>query len=292
MSTFYIRRQNELYHHGIKGQRWGIRRYQNEDGTLTPEGRKHYGIEGLDSSRRNFKSSSQAKREYIKESKELNKKLRKGNRKLYDEAYDEAEKEANQKEVKCISDANKNKQFVSDWKKAAKRYYDADYGNSGEDWLDAMNESEKELKRKYPQFKDLIDGFSPHEHIYSKESFDKIMKMKPNPNAAKKYNDSIDNDKIKYDDKTMNDPIRALLNNDFFFEANPSKQYDIAKKISNATAKEMNTYLINKYGSEIISAGEKQKASTSKAIIAGTFLVPTLLAGGIGALIYTDLKNK
>ena len=31
---------NELYHHGVKGQRWGIRRYQNKDGTLTPAGRK------------------------------------------------------------------------------------------------------------------------------------------------------------------------------------------------------------------------------------------------------------
>lgn len=30
---------DELYHHGIKGQRWGIRRYQNPDGTLTPKGR-------------------------------------------------------------------------------------------------------------------------------------------------------------------------------------------------------------------------------------------------------------
>ena len=35
--------QNELYHHGIKGQKWGIRRYQNEDGTLTEAGRKRYG---------------------------------------------------------------------------------------------------------------------------------------------------------------------------------------------------------------------------------------------------------
>lgn len=33
---------SELYHHGIKGMKWGVRRYQNEDGSLTPEGRKHY----------------------------------------------------------------------------------------------------------------------------------------------------------------------------------------------------------------------------------------------------------
>lgn len=33
-----------LEHHGILGMKWGVRRYQNEDGTLTDEGRKHYGI--------------------------------------------------------------------------------------------------------------------------------------------------------------------------------------------------------------------------------------------------------
>lgn len=32
---------NELYHHGILGQRWGVRRYQNKDGTLTSVGKKH-----------------------------------------------------------------------------------------------------------------------------------------------------------------------------------------------------------------------------------------------------------
>ncbi len=36
---------NDLYlaHHGILGQKWGIRRYQNEDGSLTDEGYRHYG---------------------------------------------------------------------------------------------------------------------------------------------------------------------------------------------------------------------------------------------------------
>lgn len=32
----------ELYHHGIKGMKWGVRRYQNADGSLTNVGKKRY----------------------------------------------------------------------------------------------------------------------------------------------------------------------------------------------------------------------------------------------------------
>ena len=42
MSTWICTRQNELTHHGIKGMKWGIRRFQNKDGSLTPAGRKRY----------------------------------------------------------------------------------------------------------------------------------------------------------------------------------------------------------------------------------------------------------
>lgn len=38
--------ESSLYHHGIKGMRWGIRRYQNPDGSLTNAGKKRYSNEG------------------------------------------------------------------------------------------------------------------------------------------------------------------------------------------------------------------------------------------------------
>ena len=37
-----IRVDNELQHHGVKGQKWGVRRFQNSDGSLTNEGRRRY----------------------------------------------------------------------------------------------------------------------------------------------------------------------------------------------------------------------------------------------------------
>lgn len=46
----------ELYHHGVRGQKWGVRRYQNADGSLTAKGRKRYGtdLDINDKSRKNI----------------------------------------------------------------------------------------------------------------------------------------------------------------------------------------------------------------------------------------------
>lgn len=48
-SKFILKHSDDMYyaviaHHGIKGQEWGKRKYQYEDGSLTPEGKKHYGV--------------------------------------------------------------------------------------------------------------------------------------------------------------------------------------------------------------------------------------------------------
>lgn len=41
----YIDYSPELYHHGILGQKWGVRRFQYADGALTPAGRKRYRVD-------------------------------------------------------------------------------------------------------------------------------------------------------------------------------------------------------------------------------------------------------
>lgn len=55
---------DELYHHGVKGQKWGVRRYQNDDGTLTEEGKKRYGVDS------NGKMSKEGKKLYSQDRKE------------------------------------------------------------------------------------------------------------------------------------------------------------------------------------------------------------------------------
>lgn len=54
-------KQYTLAHHGVLGQKWGVRRYQNEDGSLTPAGEKKYNVNTDGKLEKKEKSFSKAK---------------------------------------------------------------------------------------------------------------------------------------------------------------------------------------------------------------------------------------
>lgn len=81
MNAYYLRGyyySSELYHHGIKGQKWGIRRYQNPDGTYTAAGKERY---GATSDRQANRLAKYQEREYNRAKKDYERE------RVIDEAY-------------------------------------------------------------------------------------------------------------------------------------------------------------------------------------------------------------
>ena len=105
MSTYGYFKHNEMSdyaiaHHGIKGQKWGIRRYQNADGSLTAEGMRRYGV---------YSQNKQIANKFDS----MTSKMSKNKALLKDKAFMDEYKKAG-----------------SDWENELKKYKDKDYRKS------------------------------------------------------------------------------------------------------------------------------------------------------------------
>lgn len=101
-------KHDELYHYGVRGMKWGVRRHQNEDGSLTSSGKKH------------------AEKDYKKVTKKAIKDLRKSYSSMYVRAHNKAADKMNGGEIDKFNerqqkrygpDYTKREGYASDYKK-------------------------------------------------------------------------------------------------------------------------------------------------------------------------------
>lgn len=81
---------DELYHHGILGMKWGVRRYQNKNGSLTPLGYHRYGKEV----KAGVKRFNEAAKEYDAAKKSKNRPASKAAKKAMKTEYKNIERQA------------------------------------------------------------------------------------------------------------------------------------------------------------------------------------------------------
>lgn len=116
----------ELEHHGIKGMKWGVRRYQNEDGTLTATGKSRYGVGGTGASARKMQRDfNNLDRGYANVEAERQEAARTANRysnKILRRAAKNVGKDASQEQTREFINSDKRSQkYVDKVKKAIKK---------------------------------------------------------------------------------------------------------------------------------------------------------------------------
>lgn len=130
-----MRYESELYHFGIKDMKWGVRRYQNKDGSLTSAGKKRYS------------------KEYKKQAKKVTQDIRNNLGRLSDEANVEvAERFNREQERKYGKNYMDRDEYALEFDEAYINNYDKVFDRKLSDFIQS-NEN-------YRKSKELVDKYN------------------------------------------------------------------------------------------------------------------------------------
>ena len=209
-----------LIHSGIRGQKWGIRRFQNKDGTWTAEGKKRRAVKEGYSDKPNKKSKDETKKEKIDISKMSDDELRSRiNRMQLEEQYKQYLAKANPKKKSKVKEVmsklaenaamtigNKavesiaNKMFAKS--KPKKKPIDLD--SRTPEKLKKMNKEELDEVNAYADALKKAEGvFQKSEKIKltMKERMSDISNVAAYQNAGAAYFNALSSDKASDDDR-------------------------------------------------------------------------------------------
>ena len=127
----------ELYHYGVKGMKWGIRRYQNKDGTLTEKGKKRITKRLGKNNNTNYNLPKFIRRKIFKDSAKTYTFLRENN--FITDSDVEKHKKISEKASKIWNDIEKT---------------EIDFANNKKMSYDEYN---KILEKKYKKYDDIVN---------------------------------------------------------------------------------------------------------------------------------------